>query len=281
MKPQKNRADKTNKKSNSAGRPQNRRLDKTKTQGYEDEKLIIKGRHEVISALSGAQKLEAVYLSQSLKPPIGGKIRQLAKDVGVTVKEINSEAFGKKFGDKSQGVAAIGGAFTYTELDRLITSALRGQQILVALNQVEDARNLGAIIRTVEAAGASGVIIPKHRAAGMTEWAVRTAQGAAAYLPVARVTNMADAINFCKKQGFWAVGLEAGVKKKYCDTVYKGPILLVAGGENIGLGERVKKSCDELVTLPLSGNTSSLNVSVSVAVGLFEICRQKNFFQNK
>ncbi|MFZ5952073.1 MAG: 23S rRNA (guanosine(2251)-2'-O)-methyltransferase RlmB, partial [Candidatus Rifleibacteriota bacterium] len=117
------------------------------------------------------------------------------------------------------------------------------------------------------------------RSAGMTEWAVRTAQGAAAHLPVARVTNIADALVTLKDAGFWVVGLDGEAEKLFCEAVYKGPVVLVAGGEDAGLGDRVKKSCDELVSIPLRGHTSSLNVSVSTAVALFEICRQKQFFQ--
>jgi len=225
------------------------------------------------------QRLETIFLSSGLKGPVVAKIHEMASSAGVPVKELNAEIFGKKFGDKSQGVAATAGAFTYCELEWLSERALAGSQVIVALNQVEDPRNLGAIVRTVEAAGCAGVIIAKHRSAGMTEWAVRTAQGAAAHLPVARVTNIADAIGKLKEEGFWVVGLDGAADKIFTAAVYNGPILLVAGGEDAGLGERVKKCCDELVAIPLCGKTSSLNVSVSTAVVLFEICRQKDFFQ--
>lgn len=243
------------------------------------ESLIIKGRHEVLNCLEAGQKLETVFLSAALKGPLPGKIREMASAAGVTVKEMNADVFARRFGDKSQGVAAIAGAFAYCELELLMQKALDKSQVIVALNQVEDPRNLGAIVRTVEASGCAGVIIAKHRSAGMTEWAIRTAQGAAAHLPVARVTNIADSIEKLKDAGFWVVGLDGAAEKKFSDAVYKGPILLVAGGEDAGLGERVRKSCDELVAIPLCGHTSSLNVSVSTAVVLFEICRQKQFFQ--
>ncbi len=262
-------------------KPQFKQLEKTYQQNSEqnEENLVIKGRHEVLSALEAGQKLETIFLSSGFKGPILARVKELASAAKIPVKELNSEVFGKKFGDKSQGIAAMAGAFDYAELDDLIKKALAHSQVLVALNQVEDPRNLGAIVRSVEAAGCDGVIIAKHRSAGMTEWAIRTAQGAAAHLPVARVTNIADSIEKMKEAGFWVVGLDGTAKKVFTDAVYKGPILLVAGGEDAGLGERVKKCCDELVAIPLCGKTSSLNVSVSTAVVLFEICRQKDFFQ--
>ncbi len=250
-----------------------------KTEQSSDEKLILKGRHEVVQALESGQNLESIVLSTGVRGPIGGTIRELASKAHIPVKEMNSELFGKKFGDKSQGVAAIAGAFDYIELSDLIAIADKGSGIIVALNCVEDARNLGAIVRTVEASGCSGVVIPKHRSAGMTEWAIRTAQGAASILPVARVNNLGDAIEQLKEAGYWVYGLDGDGDKTYTEANYNGKVLLVAGGEDVGLGDRVKKSCDEIISIPLMGKTTSLNVSVSVAVALYEVLRQKNFFR--
>lgn len=244
----------------------------------ESTTLFIKGRHEVLNALESKEKVEAVYISSSVKGPVPAKLRELASQAGIPVKELKPDLFERKFGEKSQGIAAIAGAFAYSDLGVLIDKALAGNQVLVALNQIEDARNLGAIVRTVEASGCSGVIIQKHRSVGMTEWAIRTAQGAAAHLPVARVTNLGDSIKLLKDKGFWVIGLDEDSAKKFTEVVYSGPIVLVAGGEDAGLGDRVRKSCDDLVSIPLRGKTTSLNVSVSTAVVLYEICRQKDFF---
>jgi 23S rRNA (guanosine2251-2'-O)-methyltransferase len=260
----------------SASKKPGKRLDHQ--DNNDDSVLLVKGRHEVLNALESRQKIETVFVSASVNSNIEAQIRAAAKAEGILVKELPLEVFSAKFGTKCQGVVAVQGAFEYSDFEELIKYSSGRRQVLVALNQVEDARNLGAIVRTVEAAGCDGIVIPKHRAAGMTEWAVRTAQGAASYLKVSRVTNMADAIARCKTAGFWAVGLDAAAKARYCDVVYNRPILLVAGGENVGLGERVRKSCDELISLPLSGKVTSLNVSVSTAIALFEICRQKDFF---
>ncbi len=249
------------------------------SEGGEDERLILKGRHEVVQALESGQQIDSVVISTAVKGPVGSVVRDLASTRGIPVKEMNPDLFARKFGDKSQGIVAIGGSFAYCSLEEISVKACAGRGILVALNHVEDARNLGAIVRTVESSGCSGVLIPKHRSAGMTEWAIRTAQGAAAYLPVARVNNLGDALEKLKEDGFWVVGLDGDAPKRYDEVVYSGKIVLVAGGEDTGLGERVRKVCDDVVSIPLSGKTPSLNVSVSTAVALYEILRQKDFFK--
>ncbi len=253
--------------------------DAQQSEGGEDERLILKGRHEVVQALESDQQIDSVVISTTVKGPVGSVVRDLAGKKGIPVKEMNPDLFARKFGDKSQGIVAIGGAFAYCSLEEISAKACAGRGILVALNHVEDARNLGAVVRTVESSGCSGVLIPKHRSAGMTEWAIRTAQGAAAHLPVARVNNLGDALEKLKEDGFWVVGLDGDAPKRYDEVVYSGKIVLVAGGEDAGLGERVRKVCDDVVSIPLCGRTPSLNVSVSTAIALYEILRQKEFFK--
>ncbi len=245
----------------------------------EDERLVIKGRHEVVQALESTQNVESVVISTAVKGPIGGQVRELAAARHVPVKEMNPDLFELKFGEKSQGIVALGGAFAYCTLEDLVARLQPGRRILVALNHIEDPRNLGAIVRTVEASGCGGVLIPKHRAAGMTEWAMRTAQGAASHLSVARVNNMGSALEQLKGMGFWVVGLDGKAEKKYDEVMYNSDVVLVAGGEDAGLGERIQRVCDDLVMIPLSGRTPSLNVSVSTGIVLYEILRQKQFFQ--
>ncbi len=242
------------------------------------EILYLKGRHEVIQALESGQSLKSIFISLSVKGVIISQIKELASKQNVPIKELSPDIFEKKFGEKTQGIAAEASEYEYTDFDELIKKAENGNQVIVALNQVEDARNLGAIVRTVEAMGCDGVIIPKHRSAGMTEWAIRTAQGAASWLSVARVNNLSDALEELKKHGYWVVGLDGSASKQLKDVMYDSKVVLVAGGEDVGLGDRVKKSCDDVVKIPMAGHTPSLNVSVSVAMALYEILRQKNFF---
>lgn len=253
--------------------------DRAQREAVEDDRLIMKGRHEVVQALESGQTIDSVVISTAVKGPVGKIVRELAGKSQIPVKEMSPDLFERKFGEKSQGIVAIGGSFVYCSLEEIAAKATAARGVLVALNHVEDARNLGAIVRTVEASGCSGVLLPKHRSAGMSEWAIRTAQGAAAYLPVARVNNIGDALEQLKTLGFWVVGLDGDAEKRYDQVVYSGNLVLVAGGEDAGLGERVRKVCDDVVAIPLSGKTPSLNVSVSTAVVLYEIIRQKQFFQ--
>ncbi len=245
----------------------------------EDDKVILKGRHEVLQALKSEQTIETVFVNSTMKSPLLIELREMAKGRNIPFKELSGDVFKKKFGTDSQGVVAIGGAFDYCTLEELVNISNEGAGVIIALNCVEDARNLGAIVRTVEASGCDGIIIPKLRSAGMTEWAIRTAQGAASILPVARVTNLGDSIEKVKKAGFWAVGLDGDADKDYTSLRYSGKIVLIAGGEDTGIGPRIKKVCDDVVAIPLNGKTSSLNVSVSTAVVLYEILRQKDFFK--
>lgn len=255
-----------------------KKFEKKNEDSEDGEPLYLKGRHEVVQALESGQSIDTVYISSAVHGPVVGQIKELASRASIPVKEMSPDLFEKKFGEKTQGIAALAAAFEYSTLEELIERAEVGHQIIVALNQVEDARNLGAIVRTVEAMGCDGVIIPKHRSAGMTEWAIRTAQGAAAWLPVARVGNLGDALEELKQQGYWVAGLDGSGKKQLKDVNYNSKVVLVAGGEDAGLGERVKKACDDVVAIPLNGRTPSLNVSVSVAMALYEILRQKDFF---
>ncbi len=148
--------------------------------------------------------------------------------------------------------------------------------LLVLLDGVEDPQNLGAVIRTALAAGAGGVVIPERRAAGLTEAAVRASAGAAAHLRVARVTNLARAMEEIKEAGYWLVGLDERAEKRHTDVDLTGAIAVVLGGEGKGLHQLVKERCDFVVSIPTSGPVRSLNVSVAAGVVLFEAVRQRS-----
>jgi 23S rRNA (guanosine2251-2'-O)-methyltransferase len=148
--------------------------------------------------------------------------------------------------------------------------------LLVLLDGVEDPQNLGAVIRTALAAGAGGVVIPERRAAGLTEAAVRASAGAAAHLRVARVTNLARAMEEIKEAGYWLVGLDERAEKRHTEVDLTGAIAVVLGGEGKGLHQLVKERCDFVVSIPTSGPVRSLNVSVAAGVVLFEAVRQRS-----
>lgn len=244
----------------------------------EDDSMWVVGRHEVIELLRANRPIEAIVIADSAHGEPIREIREEAHRRKLKLQVIPTQAFRRRHGDDTQGVAAKTGVFEYTEIEALLDECEKDPDaVLVALNHVEDPRNLGAVVRTVEASGASGIVIPRERAASMTGGAIRTAQGAASHLPVAKVVNLGVAIEAAKKRGFWVVGLDGAAPKRYDEVRYTGRVMIVAGGEDVGLGVRIGGACDECVSIPLGGRTPSLNVSVSTAVALFEVLRQKGF----
>ncbi|RCK79002.1 MAG: 23S rRNA (guanosine-2'-O-) -methyltransferase rlmB [Candidatus Ozemobacter sibiricus] len=240
--------------------------------------LVLVGRHEVLAALDSPTPPELVFLAASAHGPGIEAIRQAASRRQVKLQVLAPDLFRRRFGEQAQGVAARAGAYAYADFEAIRRGLpATGPVILLALHQVEDPRNLGAIVRTAEAAGVAAVLIPKHRAAGMTAGALRTAQGAAAWLPVARVTNLAQTLATLKQHGFWVYGLDAAGAERYDRVTYPERVVLVAGGEDAGLGRVVAGLCDQTVAIPLAGRTPSLNVGISTAIVLFEILRQREF----
>jgi 23S rRNA (guanosine2251-2'-O)-methyltransferase len=169
-----------------------------------------------------------------------------------------------------QGVIAFGAAHEYRELKDVTP----GATLLVVLDGIEDPHNLGAIIRTAHAAGANAVIVPERRTAPLTETVDRAAAGALEYLPIARVTNITQALERLKREGFWIYGFDEAGSEVYDRVEYTAPTVMVLGGEGKGLHQAVQKHCDVLVRIPMAGAVSSLNVSVAAGVVLFE-CRRR------
>ncbi len=169
-----------------------------------------------------------------------------------------------------QGIAAEVDPYQYLELEVVLGS----HDLVVALDQIQDPHNLGAIIRTAEATGA-GVLTPRHRAAEVTAAVVKASAGATEHTAVARVRNLADALGQAKEAGFWVYGAAAGAGTVYSAQDYRDPTCFVVGSEGEGLGRRVASLCDVMVRLPLAGRVDSLNVSVSTGILLYEAVRQR------
>ncbi len=174
-----------------------------------------------------------------------------------------------------QGVVAVTSSKHYSDLDDVI-SARRGEHsLVVVLDGVEDPHNLGAILRTADASGADGVIIPERRAAGITGTVTKSSAGASEHLPVAKVTNIARTLEDLKAKGLWIVGLDERGKQSYEHVDYKMDCAIVLGAEGKGLHDLVAKKCDFLVSIPMLGKVPSLNVSVAAGVVLYEVVRQR------
>jgi 23S rRNA (guanosine2251-2'-O)-methyltransferase len=173
-----------------------------------------------------------------------------------------------------QGVVAEVDPYPYADPDSLFEGD-DGQGLVVALDQIQDPHNLGAVCRAAEVAGAAGVVIPERRAASITAAACKASAGAVEHLPVARVRNLADWLAEAKAAEAWIYGADADAERRYTEVEWTGRAVLVLGSEGRGLRQRVAKSCDELVSIPVSGSVRSLNASVAAAVILFEARRQR------
>jgi 23S rRNA (guanosine2251-2'-O)-methyltransferase len=195
---------------------------------------------------------------------------------GVAVRFLGRPELDRMAGNNAhQGVVAVTSAKQYNDLDDVI-AAKRGQySLLVVLDGIEDPHNLGAILRTADAAGADGVVIPERRAVGVTPTVTKASAGASEHLPIAKVTNIARTVEELKDRNLWIVGLDERGPQTYDSLDYNMDCAIVLGAEGKGVHELVRKKCDFLVSIPMLGKVASLNVSVAAAVVLYEIVRQR------
>lgn len=237
---------------------------------------VVAGRNPVLELLRSPREVERVYIQAGLNKGPVGRIIALAKERGVPVKEVAPEKFQTLCGIQNhQGVAAAPAAESYAALEEVYARAGDKPLFVVLADGVEDPHNLGAIIRTAEAAGAHGVIIPKRHSAGLTPAAAKAAAGAAAHLPVVRVPNLAALIDRLKEEkGLWFYCADMD-GRPWCTQDYSGSVGLVVGSEGAGVSRLVKEKCDFTAKVPMFGQIDSLNVSVAAGVLAYEIVRQR------
>lgn len=238
---------------------------------------IIYGKNPVTEAINSGKTINKIYISKGSKDLYD--IIRLAKDNRIVVVESDKKKLDKMVDyNNSQGIVASITDYEYFDVDDILQEAnKRGEPpFLVILDKIEDPHNLGAIIRTVECLGAHGVIIQKRNACQVTDTVEKTAAGATSFVKVARVTNITETIKYLKKKGLWIYGLDMDGKNAVYDTKFDGAIAVVVGNEGEGISRLVKENCDFLVQIPMTGNINSLNASVSTAISIYEIVRQKN-----
>ncbi|MEC9488436.1 MAG: 23S rRNA (guanosine(2251)-2'-O)-methyltransferase RlmB [Halanaerobium sp.] len=239
---------------------------------------IVIGRNPVQEVLQGSRQVSQVFLARGTRGKPVDKILDMARKKGVPVEYIPREELAEKADSGShQGVLAYVEEFTYASLEEIIVrSKKKGTApFLIILDQIQDPHNLGSIIRTAEALGADGIIIPAHRACGITPTVSKTSAGAVEHIPVAQVTNINHTISELKEKGIWIYGLEMTGENQLSATDLKGPLALVVGSEGSGLRRLVKENCDFLVQIPLRGQINSLNASVAAGIMIYEIFRQR------
>ena len=235
----------------------------------------LTGFHAVEEALAAGRPLDRIVVAKGRHGERVESIVRLAKFHGVAVRFEDRHQLDRLAGTREhQGIVALGAAKPVLGLEDLL-SEKTGRGLLILLDGVEDPHNLGAVVRTALAAGASGMVIPERSAAGLTDTVERASAGALAHLPVARVKNLVRAMEQMKESGYWLVGLDERADKTYTSVDLKGPVGIVLGSEGGGLHELTRKRCDFLVAIPTTGPVRSLNVSVAAGIILFEAVRQR------
>jgi len=204
------------------------------------------------------------------------------RKLGVPVKFLTRSELDQMAGRAAhQGVVAVTSAKQYSDLDDLVASRRGEHSLVVVLDGIEDPHNLGAILRTADAAGADGVVIPERRSAAVTAAVAKVSAGASEHLPIAKVTNISRALEDLKEKDLWVVGLDERGEQTYDAIDYKMHCAVVLGAEGKGIHELVRRHCDFVVSIPMLGEVPSLNVSVAAGVVLFELVRQRRLGASK
>ncbi len=236
----------------------------------------VYGLSPVIEALrAGKRDIRRIILARGARSARFDEIRRLARERGVPcVEEPRERLDVLANGGNHQGIVALVSAAAFADADDILAS-LTDPALLVLLDQVEDPHNLGAIVRTAECAGAGAVIVTEHHAVGLTETVVKASAGAVEYLPVAKVTNLSNYIDAVKKRRIWVVGVERDGEMNYTEWDFTQPTAIVMGSEGKCIRRLVREHCDAVVSLPLAGKITSLNVSVATGIVLYEALRQR------
>ncbi|MFN8483036.1 MAG: 23S rRNA (guanosine(2251)-2'-O)-methyltransferase RlmB [Anaerolineae bacterium] len=238
---------------------------------------VVYGRHPVLEALRADEGVQRLLIAKGTQTggPLG-EILSLAQVRGIRVAWVDRREL-DRLGAVHQGVAAELAPFEYADLDDILAAAAaRGEPpLLLVLDAIQDVHNLGSLLRTADAVGAHGAILPAHRAAGVTPAVRKASAGAVAHLPIAQVTNLRSALEGLKRQGVWVVGLDMAGQTAFDAYDWRGPVALVIGSEGKGLGRLVAETCDVLVQLPMRGHVDSLNAAVAGSIVLYHAWRSR------
>ena len=238
----------------------------------------VYGKHAVLETLKSERSVEKVLLAKNINKFSVNEIIQYAKKEKVPFQWVPRSRLDQLAeGKNHQGVVAQVAAFEYASLDDVFKRAEQKQEapFFLLLDSIEDPHNLGSILRSADAAGVHGVMIPKRRAAGITSVVAKTSAGAAQHVPVVRVTNLNRIADELKERGVWLVGSDGEAEQIYTKVDYGMPVALVIGNEGRGIHALLKKKCDFLVKLPMKGKVSSLNASVAAGILMYEVMRSR------
>lgn len=235
---------------------------------------VFLGRNAVIEAITAKAPIDVIWISRKARGV--EKIRAMASERGLVVKTTAEQKL-ERFGKNNQGVVALLSAVVYHSLEDILEVSEKNgtMPFLLLADGIEDPHNLGALIRTAEAVGMDGLILPKRRSASMTSIISKTSAGAVSKLPIARVPNLASTIDILKSKNIWVYGADMD-GECWCSTSFEGGAALVVGAEGKGLSRLTKERCDKIISLPMLGQINSLNVSVAGGILMYEMMRQRN-----
>ena len=242
----------------------------------------IEGRNPVLEAMRAGRTFNKIYVAarqDSARPdPTMARIINMAKDLRIPIMEVPKASLDEMSQTHNhQGVIAQVASHEYVGIDEMLKRAKeKGEApLLLLLDELKDAYNLGSILRIADAAGVHGVIIPQHRSIGLDSMVAKASAGAIEYVPVARVTNLSRTILELKEKGFWIAGTDAEGTNQYFDDVWSGPMAIVIGSEGEGMSKNIKDKCDFLLSIPMAGSVNSLNAAVAAGIVVFEAVRQR------
>lgn len=243
----------------------------------ENQDYII-GKNPVIEALKSERDINKILIAEGSQSGQMQQVIGMAKEANVIVQFVPKKKIDQLANGSHQGVIAQVAAYEYAEIDDLFAAAEKKNEapFFLLLDEIEDPHNLGSIMRTADASGAHGIIIPKRRAVGLTSTVAKLSTGAIEYIPVARVTNMAQTIEELKERGVWIAGTDASAKQDFRQIDGTLPLGLVIGSEGKGMGRLIRDKCDFLLSLPMVGHVTSLNASVAAALLMYEVHRKRH-----
>lgn len=239
---------------------------------------LIAGRNAVLEALRSGHALNKVYVQEGTHGGSLGQILALAREKQVPVETVKADKLERLLPNfRHQGVAALAAPLAFSTLETVLEKAkAKGEApFLLLLDELEDPQNVGALIRTADAAGVHGVLLPKRRSCPLNAVVAKISAGAVEYVPVVQIGNIVQILEQLKAQGFWVAGADMDGTQLYFEADLTGPLVMVVGAEGKGLGRLVKEKCDILVRMPMLGGVSSLNASAAGAILLYEVRRQR------
>ena len=276
--PQERRSRKFEKEAPRHKRPQAETEPKRREEPRELPNDVLVGRNAVTEALKSGRGINKLWIASGDREGSVAEIAALAKERGIVVQYVErAKIEALAGGHRHQGVLAYVAPVPYAELEDILKAAeAKGEApFLVLLDELEDPHNLGALLRTADATGVHGILIPKRRSVSLNATVAKTSAGAVEYVPVARIGNIAQTLKKLKEKGFWVAGADMDGEKAYYEADLTGPLVLVVGSEGKGMSRLTKEACDFIVRMPMVGRINSLNASVAGSILMYESMRQR------